>query len=75
MTCAPRHNPQIVTGLDRLEKQLPQIIREHPHDGAFWIAFSRQADDIEHAAGPNDWRYVHERIDAMLRAVGIIPHE
>lgn len=73
MTCAPRHNPAIVTELDRLEKQLPQMMREHPYDGDFWSAFSSQSDEIEHAAGPNDWGYVHERIDAMLRAAGIIP--
>jgi hypothetical protein len=75
MTYAPEHNPAIVTALNRLEIQLPRIILEYPVDSDFWTAFSSQADEIEHAAGPNDWRYVHARIDQMLGATGIIPAE
>jgi hypothetical protein len=75
MAHAPKHSPAIVTALDRLETELPRIIQEYPFDGDFWTAFSSQADEIEHAAGPNDWRYVHTRIDQMLRAAGIIPPE
>jgi hypothetical protein len=75
MTYAPRHAPAIVSALDHLETQLPRILREHPYDGDFWSAFSSHADEIEHAAGPDDWSYVHARIDEMLRAAGIIPPE
>ncbi len=62
---------QLATLLDALEAGLPAIARDNPDPADFWPAFAVDADVIEESAGSGeDARYVHERIDTMLKANG-----
>ena len=60
--------------LAELEAELPAIEAETSTEG-FMVAFSREADLIMHAAGPDDLAHVRGRIDCILAARGLIPGE
>jgi hypothetical protein len=56
--------------LAALDKQMDQLMAEHPDDGDFWCAFTAAAEDIADAAtaAQDDW--VHKQIDAILTKHG-----
>ncbi|HEY2396804.1 MAG TPA: hypothetical protein VGH81_12640 [Rudaea sp.] len=60
--------------LDTLEKELPEMIKEHPDDADFWPAFAGAADVIEDNAGDHA-AHVRGRINCMLGSAGLIPSE
>lgn len=62
--------PTLQQHLNELEAQLPALMRDHSDEADFWPAFAGQADVITEAAGPADFDWVQERLDAMLRHHG-----
>lgn len=59
--------------LDTLSAHLPALVREHADDGDFWMSFAGASDFIVDDAGPDDYAWVMEQIDAMLMANGKAP--
>jgi hypothetical protein len=65
--------------LDKLQAQLPELRAEYEDDGDFMEAFAGIANGIEEFANGLDdghdcdhcWMIFAERIDAMLRGIGI----
>ncbi|OJW42485.1 MAG: hypothetical protein BGO50_01760 [Rhodanobacter sp. 67-28] len=56
--------------LKTLGDQMPVLVREHPDDGDFWANFAGASDFILDAAGPDDFDWVLEQINALLIANG-----
>lgn len=65
--------------LDKLQAQLPSLRAEYQDDGDFMEAFAALANSIEDFANSVDdghdcdhcWTIFAERVDAMLRGIGI----
>ena len=61
---------QLREHLNVLEARLPAMIHAHPDPADFWPQFAGHADVITDAAGPDDFEWVQERLDDMLRHHG-----
>lgn len=62
--------PTLQQHMNELEDRLPALIRDLPDPAEFWPTFAGLADAIADAAGPDDFEWVQERMDAMLRHHG-----
>jgi hypothetical protein len=61
---------ELVEMLDALEVDLPDLLDQaEPADRI--SVFASAADDIRHAAGPEDSEYVSERLHSMVAAYGL----
>jgi hypothetical protein len=58
--------------LESLENSLPGMIASHLHESEFWIDFTCSAEGIQAEAGVEDVEFVRQRLDAMLRARGMV---
>ncbi|KRE90873.1 hypothetical protein ASG87_01670 [Frateuria sp. Soil773] len=56
--------------LDTLREQVPALVREHTDEGDFWSNFAGASDFILDDAGPDDFEWALEQINAMLAANG-----
>ncbi|MET0289054.1 MAG: hypothetical protein ABW178_05460 [Pseudoxanthomonas sp.] len=61
---------QLAALLDQLERDLPELVSDHPSPGEFWNAFMLRVDAIEASAAPDDGRIL-PRLNAMLKPHGM----
>ena len=68
-------SPTVAAALDKLEADLPKMMKDHEDEGDFWSAFAAEADLITDNVSADDSAYAHGRIDCMLKNSGLIPGE
>ena len=66
---------EIQQKLNRLERSLPQLIKEHPDRPDFLCAFAGEADEITENVSAFDDKWAGEQLDRMLRANGFSPED
>lgn len=63
---------EIDAELARLERRLPELVRECPPDEVL-EAFAAEAEQLTEQDAGDDIAYVREKITCMLAAQGLIP--
>lgn len=66
---ATRDDLQVL--LNRITVQMPRLLREHPDQGDFLIAFAGLADEVTDRAGAEDCEWASDQLSAILRRHGI----
>ena len=62
---------ELERALSDLERQLPQLIRDHVAHIDFWAVFRGYSDPIIEDASYDDFQFVKQRIETMLEPHGL----
>ena len=75
MPTSPKHGAAgrhgLMARLDELDKKLPSLKTQYPDMDDFWNAFAGESDFATECAGSDDYDWVNERVDELLRKHGI----
>jgi hypothetical protein len=66
---------QIQQKLNKLERSLPQLIKDHEDRADFLCAFAGEADEITENVSAADDVWAGEQLDRMLKANGFSPED
>ena len=59
--------------LDALDAFIPGLVQNKPNARDFWATFQSLADAIQKHAGPDDHRWICDRLDALQVKHHLVP--